>query len=374
MFNAIGNNFGAGEIRFKSYQQPTYAILNTRFFMDTTSQEYQAADVLEITVPKLSIDRSTDSVALIVFRDRRQSYGSADSYDAGSAARSWIKDDHTICIEKLACMEGKGKLCVYIYSMYIQLNQGLPAERHSKLALNVTPSPICCEFYRDSFIVVKEKWVFLYIGKGTTPSGGSYQPWEGVVDNLPTDIQAIVPFYGGNNQYNYDYTAISEVTLKAGKYIHPYRTPSNSGTGIFGYFVRGDNQGEVIPDIPMADDVTRCRLIIKNEETMTSSYEADFVIEGCTGPINVGVVGKFVSPGVNGYAGYNLNEQSKKIPGGSFSVVCRTNAGHKLAIYDATSYSELNNSQRNITCRCSAARYEEVEVFDTSVYTYSGTR
>ena len=70
MFNAIGNNFGAGEIRFKSYQQPTYAILNTRFFMDTTSPEYQAADVLEITVPKLSIDRSTDSVALIVSGDR----------------------------------------------------------------------------------------------------------------------------------------------------------------------------------------------------------------------------------------------------------------------------------------------------------------
>ena len=373
MFNAIGNNFGAGEIRFKSYQQPTYAILNTRFFMDTTSPEYQVADVLEITVPKLSIDRSADSVALIGFHDRRQSYGSARSYDAVAAARSWIKDDHTICIEKLACMEGKGKLCVYIYSMYIQLNQGLPAERHSKLSLTVTPSPICCQFHSDSFIVIKEKWVFLYIGKGTTPSGGASQPWEGVVANLPADVQAIVPFYGGNNQYNNNYTGLSEATLLAGKYIHPYRSGYDSGTGMFGYFVRGDNQGEVIPDIPVADDASRCRIIIKKGETMTSSYEADFVIEGCTGPINVDVVGKFVSPGVNGYASYVLNEQSKTLPGGGYGVVCRTNAGHKLAIYDATSYSELNNSMRSLSCRCSAPRDEEVEVFDTSVYTYSGT-
>lgn len=373
MFNAVGNNFGAGEIRFKSYQQPTYAILNTRFYMNPTSPEYQAADVLEITVPKLSIDRSTDTVAMIGFRDRRQMYGKEQCYDAVAAARSWIKDDHTICIEKLSYMEGRGQLCVYIYSLYIQLNQGLLAERHSKLALTVTPSPICCQFHRDSFIVVKEKWVFLYIGMGTVPSSGSYQPWEGVVANLPEDVQAIVPFYGSSTQYNYNYSGLSEVTLLAGKYIHPYRVSNNAGMGIFGYFVRGDNQGEVIPEVPVADDGSRCRLVIKSGETITSTLEADFVIEGCTGPINVGVVGTFVSPGGNSLETYLLNEQSKTIPGGSFSVVCRTNEGHKLAIYDAFSYSELNNYQRGINCRCSAPYNEEVEVFDTSVYTYSGT-
>lgn len=373
MFNAISNNFGAGEIRFKSYQQPTYVILNTRFFLDPTSPEYQAVDVMEITVPKLSIDRSTDSVALIGFRDRRQMYGNAKSYDAVAAARSWIKDDHTICIEKLPFMEGRGQLCVYIYSMYIQLNQGLVAERHSKLALTVTPSPVCCQFLSDSFIVVKDNWVFLYIGMGTTPSGGTGEPWEGVVANLPNDVQAVVPFYGGSSQYNPYYSGLSEAILKAGKYIHPYRVGFNYGTGIFGYFVRGDNQGEVIPDIPMADDYCRCRQIIKKGVTVTSSLDADFVIEGCTGPINVGVVGTFVSPGVDGYGGYTLNEQAKTLPGGSFCVVCRSNAGHKLAIYDATSYSELNNSSRGITARCSAPRNEEVEVFDTCVYTYSGT-
>ena len=373
MFNAIGNNFGAGEIRFKSYQQPTYVILNTRFFFDPTSPDYQAADVLEITVPKLSIDRSTDSVAMIGFHDRRQNYGTAQSYDAVAAARSWIKDDHTICIEKLPFMEGRGRLCVYIYSMYIQLNQGLSAERHSKLALSVTPSPICCQFHSDSFIVVKEKWVFLYIGMGTTPSGGSGQPWEGVVANLPADVQAVVPYYGGNTQYNPNYSGLSEATLKAGKYIHPYRASYNAGTGIFGYFVRGDNQGEVIPDIPMADDACRCRQIFKKDVTVTTTLDADFVIEGCTGPINVGVVGTFVSPGIDRVATYTLNEQAKTLPGGSCSVVCRSNAGHKLAIYDVTSYSELTNSMRGITFRSSAPREEEVEVFDTCVYTYGGT-
>lgn len=373
MFTAIGNNFGAGEIRFKSYQQPTYAILNARFIMDPSAPEYQAAEVLEIQVPTLSIDRSTDTVVLIGFRDRQQMYGNARSYDAVGAARSWIKDAHTICIEKLAYMEGKGPLCVYIYAMYIQLNQGLTAERHTKTALTVTPSTVCCEFHRDSFIVVKEKWVFLYIGIGTAPSGNAGQPWNGLVTNLPADVQAVIPVFGGSSQYNPDYSALSEATLKAGSYHHPYRAGYNYGVGLFGFFVRGDSQGEVIPDIPMADENTRCRLILKNPETVTTWMNVDLVIEGGPGPINVGVVGTFASPGVDGNVSYTLAEQSKTLPGGKFSVVGRSNAGHKLAIYDVQGGGDLNGSYRNYSCQCSATREEEIEVFDTCVYTYRGT-
>ena len=371
MFTAIENNFGTGKILFKSYQQPTYVILNTRFIIDPTSPEYQTTDVLEITVPKLSIDRSTDTIAMIGFRDRRQMFGSAKSYDAVAAARTWIKNDHTICIEKLPFMEGRGRLYVYIYTIYIQRNQGIAAERHSKLALTVTPSPICGQFHKDSFIVVKEKWVFLYIGMGIPQPGDKNKPWEGVVENLPEDVQAIVPFYGGRSQYNYYYTGLSEAVLKAGKYIHPYRVGYDYGDGIFGYFVRGDNQGESIPDIPMAEDNCRCRLIIKSGETVDSSHEADFVIEGCTGPINVGIVGTFVSAGSDSYANYILKEQSRTLPGGNTSVVCRTNTSHKLAIYDVMSFSNLNEPSRGINCYCSAPCDEEVELFDTCVYTYS---
>ena len=123
----------------------------------------------------------------------------------------------------------------------------------------------------------------------------------------------------------------------------------------------------------MADDVSRSRQIIKKGVTVSSSLDADFVIEGCAGPINVGVVGTFVSPGASSAASYVLNEQAKTLPGGTCSVVCRSNAGRKLAIYDVSNYSELTSYSRGVNFRCSAPREEEVEVFDTCVYTYSGT-
>ena len=56
MFNSTGNNFGAGQIRFKSYQASNYVVLNAKFSFDPTNENYQACDQLEIYVPDLSID------------------------------------------------------------------------------------------------------------------------------------------------------------------------------------------------------------------------------------------------------------------------------------------------------------------------------
>ncbi len=373
MFTALGNNFGAGEIRFKSYQQPNFAILNTRFMMDPTSPEYQAADVLEIQVPALSIDRSTDSVAMIAVYDRSQSYGRGECNDTIAATKTWIKDSHTICIEKLAHMEGKGEMCVYIYTAYIQLNQGITAERHNVLPLSVTPSPNCCPFSDKSFIIVKQNWVFLFIGRDNTHYGTEADRWEGIVANLPTDVQAIVPFYGGNPQYDPDYTLRSEAILKGGRYIHPYRAGFNYGKGTFGFFVRGDNAGEVIPDIPMAPDSRRCKLVLKSPETVVCFLSVDLVIEGGPAPINVCVVGTFTSAGASDADSYYLSEPSKTVPGGTAGLVSRSNAGNKLAIYDLLTDSILNDASMYISSQCSAPMNEEMEVFDTSVYTYRGT-
>jgi len=59
MFNSISNNFGAPQIQFKDYQAPNYVVLNAKVTFDPTNAAYQACDQLEITVPDLTIDRST---------------------------------------------------------------------------------------------------------------------------------------------------------------------------------------------------------------------------------------------------------------------------------------------------------------------------
>ena len=59
MFNSISNNFGAPQIQFKDNQAPNYVVLNAKVTFDPTNAAYQACDQLEITVPDLTIDRST---------------------------------------------------------------------------------------------------------------------------------------------------------------------------------------------------------------------------------------------------------------------------------------------------------------------------
>ena len=70
MFYSTGNNFGAGAIRFKDVQEKDYVVLNAVFSYDTENADYLAADVLEISVPSLSIGRSTVSAVAVTFRDR----------------------------------------------------------------------------------------------------------------------------------------------------------------------------------------------------------------------------------------------------------------------------------------------------------------
>ena len=70
MFNSTGNNFGAGVIQFKDVQESNYIVLNAKFTCSPQSAEYQAAEVLEIKVPKLSISRST--IAGVVARYKKR--------------------------------------------------------------------------------------------------------------------------------------------------------------------------------------------------------------------------------------------------------------------------------------------------------------
>lgn len=59
MITATGNNFGAYTIQLKDYQSDKMVVLNGRFELNPESEEYQAAQQLEIYVPDLSIPKST---------------------------------------------------------------------------------------------------------------------------------------------------------------------------------------------------------------------------------------------------------------------------------------------------------------------------
>ena len=101
MFNSISNNFGAGIIQFKDVQESNYIVLNAKFTCSPQDNAYKTAEVLEITVPALTIGRSTEAGVIVSFTDRREYYGRIENYDACTVAKSWVKDANTLCIEKL---------------------------------------------------------------------------------------------------------------------------------------------------------------------------------------------------------------------------------------------------------------------------------
>ena len=51
MITCTKNNFGCGPIEFQDYQSDRLCVLNGKFLIDTASEEYKAAERLEIKLP-----------------------------------------------------------------------------------------------------------------------------------------------------------------------------------------------------------------------------------------------------------------------------------------------------------------------------------
>lgn len=371
MFYSTGNNFGAGQIRFKSYQAENYLVLNAYFTIDTSSLAYQGATVLEIYVPALRIDRSVEVGVFVGIRDRRQSYGSGRYYDGCTLARSWIKDSNTICIEKLGCFAGYSKLYVYIAALYPQLNQGLSAQKQTPFNLSITPVGVCCGVGNKSTAVVFEHWVFLFLKCGSAPSGYDKYPWEGVLDGFPQDVQAVIPMAGGQNQYNAQFTGLSEGRIKGGHFASPYRCESGSDPYSFAFLVRGDNEGEEMDLFPMASDADRCRWIFERERQSERIRAASIAFEVGQGLEIASLTGWFECPGAGFGVNFTVTELQRCIPAGRTGFVARTRAGNGLAIYDIFYNIDRGSNYASMAMSGVTLTEEVLDVFDTGVFTYN---
>ena len=67
MITSTGNNFGAGQITLKDFQNEKVLVLNGKFTFNNKSEAFKAATVLEIYVPTLSIPKSGMSGCYIQF-------------------------------------------------------------------------------------------------------------------------------------------------------------------------------------------------------------------------------------------------------------------------------------------------------------------
>ena len=230
MFNSISNNFGAGVIQFKDYQTENYIVLNAKFTYNTTSPEYQAADVLEIKVPDLMLSRSADTAVMTRFIDRRQYSSYTMNYDGGTVIRSWIKDKNTICLEKFAPLERAEEITVYIQAMYVGKHKKTNAEMLRKTYVQFV-QPTKYLYTNDVVCVIDEHWVFLTALITSVSYAYRDLPWEATIEGLPTDFALDIPFPGGYNQGNDDMDGMAEARIENGVFTNEERVSGWGSTG-----------------------------------------------------------------------------------------------------------------------------------------------
>ena len=242
LFTSTGNNFGAGAISFKSHQEANFVVLNAKFTYDPENAAYQAADVLEIYLPALSIDRSAIAGVIMRFRDVHTGYNYTWDNSGGTVLKSWVKDKNTLCIEKLTNFDDKGEITIYILTLYTMLGRGGNPIRGTQVRLRPTSDGSYIYWGSDTFFVEFEHWVFLHMEFSSCSYAYRSQPWECQLPNFPTDIAADVPFCGGGNQYNPSVDGISEAHIEDGVLTCQERTAGFEDTGhdpfIFAFLVR----------------------------------------------------------------------------------------------------------------------------------------
>ena len=230
MFNSISNNFGAGVIQFKDYQEENYVVLNAKFSYNTTSPEYQTADVLEIKVPDLMIDRSTETGVFARFVDRPILFGSEHNYDSGTVIRSWIKDKNTICLEKFESLECADEVIVYIQAMYVGKHKDSTASKITKTyATFIQPTKYLYTY--DVVCVIHEHWVFFHCTFSSVSYAYRDLPWEAEIQGLPTDFSLDVPFPGGYCQGHSNMDGLSEARIENGIFTNEERVDGWGSTG-----------------------------------------------------------------------------------------------------------------------------------------------
>ena len=254
MFNSTGNNFGAGVIQFKDVQESNYIVLNAKFTCSPQSAKYQEAEVLEIYVPSLSIARSTIAGVVARFKYSETSYGYTSIYDAGTILKSWVKDERTICIEKLPVFDDRQELIIYIQTLYCMLGQGGNATKGIEKTITCVSEDNYLRLdYSDTFCIVFKKWVFYHMMFTSCTWAWRDKDWEAFLEKLPEDVNVDVPVISASNYKFPHLGAITESHLEEGYFTLPVNERAsgfeNTGNYVFsfGYLVRDFVEEPVIP-------------------------------------------------------------------------------------------------------------------------------
>ena len=227
MMKALANNFGVAEIEFRDWQEKGLVILNGVVEIDTTDGKYLSAEVLEITVPDLSVIRS--AVTAVFLRSSK-----ADG--ASTIVKSWIKDSRTVCVERLPEFDEFGPLTLYFASAYVTLGRRMDCPLNNVLRPAIVNGESGTQSTSNTKAVVTDNWCYLYICFDKFAGDDYKDAFECSVEGLPEDVDITFPVVTAS-AYSYTFGTPTSVCRLKGK------TLSCKGRLAFG---EGANQGDFI--------------------------------------------------------------------------------------------------------------------------------
>ena len=239
---ALANNFGVAEIEFRDWQEKGLVILNGVVCIDTENEGYKAAELLEITVPDLSISRS--AVTAVFLR-------SSKSDGASTIVKSWINDVRTICVEKLPEFDEFGPLTLYFASAYVTLGQRMDCPKNNVIRPTITNGDAGKQSVSNAKAVVTDNWCYLYICFDKFAGADYKDAFECTLEGLPEDIDITFPVVTAS-AYSYTFGTPTSVCRIKGKTLScegrlAFGEGTNQGDFISIFIVRNGNDSDVEP-------------------------------------------------------------------------------------------------------------------------------
>ena len=252
---STGNNFGhTGGMEFNAFLSENVIVLNGRFSVDTASEEYRSAEVLEVYLPQLPMERSAVSNAYIrasVTVGQGTRYEKTES--VGTVVNAWIKGGNTLCIEKFTEYDGNGSFEILLCSMFTTRGYRGDVAKLTKTAVKFTVLSEVSARANDLMCAVADGWCFLHLYFST--SGDLFrQDIRAQLEGFPEDASADVFLVGGGQQTGLKGAYIADGHIGDGILTVTKTSASMGDTGeypfMFAFIARDSVNAEVLKTAP----------------------------------------------------------------------------------------------------------------------------
>ena len=246
---STGNNFGhAGGIELDAFLSENVIVLNGRFSVDTTSEEYRSAEALEVYLPQLPMAKSAVSNAYIrVSVTVGQGTRFERTESVGTVVKAWIKGGNTLRIEKFTEYDGNGSFEILLCSMFTTRGYRGEVAKLTKTAVKFTVLSEVSARANDLMCAVADGWCFIHLYFST--SGDLFrQEIRARLEGFPEDASADVFLVGGGQQTGLKGAYIADGRIEDGILTVTSPTASMGDTGenpfLFAFIVRNSVNAE----------------------------------------------------------------------------------------------------------------------------------